>query len=159
MRVLLTFSEGPLDAARISDESGFAKRNVNDTLAGLANSRTVKARRSKNERIFLAYRDKWAALLEVGPTADFMPAFVSWVHLLPALTEIIAWLDDMSKTGYSDYMISSSARDLMERIAPDLETAGLDIRPKTPAHGAAYLSAFTDTLDGLLSLIGVGRTP
>jgi hypothetical protein len=157
MRVLLTFSDGPLDAARISDESGFAKRNVNDTLSGFVSSRTVKARRSKNERVFIAYRSKWAELLEVGPSAEFMPEFVSWVHLLPAFTEVIEWLDRMAETEYSEYMISSSARDLMERIASDLETAGLDVGPKTPSHGAAYLSTFVDTVDALLSLTSLGR--
>ena len=43
IRILLTFLDGPLDAARISDEAGFAKRNVSDTLAGLAASRVIKA--------------------------------------------------------------------------------------------------------------------
>jgi hypothetical protein len=42
---------------------------VSDTLAGLSASRVAKARWSGNERIFLAYRDKWATLLEVGPSA------------------------------------------------------------------------------------------
>lgn len=96
MRILLTFADGPLDAARISDESGFAKRNVNDTLSGLISSRTVKARRSRNERVFIAYRNKWAELLEVGRSAEFMPVFVSRVHLLPAFAEIIEWLDRMT---------------------------------------------------------------
>src|SRR6266700_1377427 len=68
MRVLLTCTNGPLDAARISDESAFAKRNVNDTLSSLVSSRAVKARRSTNERVFIAYRDKWAELLEIGPS-------------------------------------------------------------------------------------------
>lgn len=153
MRVLLTFPDGPLDAARISDESGFAKRNVNDTLTGLVSSRAVKARKSKNERIFLAYRDEWADLLGVGPSADFLPAFVSWVHLLPALAKVITWLDSMTRTEYSEYMISSSARDLMEQIAPDLEAAGLDTSPRTFAHGAAYLPDFLNTIDALLRLI------
>ena len=157
MRVLLTFPDGPLDAARISDESGFAKRNVSDTLSGLVSSRTAKARRSGNERLFTAYRSKWAELLGVGPSAELMPEFVSWVHLLPAFAEIIEWLDRMTETEYSEYMISSSARDLMELIAHDLETAGLDIRPATPSHGAAYLSTFVDTVDAILGLTSLGR--
>jgi hypothetical protein len=154
MRVLLTFPDGPLDAARISDESGFAKRNVNDTLSSLVSSRTVKARRSTNERVFIAYRDKWAKLLEVGPSAASMPVFISWVHLFPAFAEITEWMDRTAETEYSEYMISSSARDLMGRIAPDLEVAGLDIGPKTPSHGTAYLSAFVDTVDTLLGFVG-----
>jgi hypothetical protein len=156
IRVLLTFSDGPLDAARISDESGFAKRNVNETLSGLVSSRTVKARRSRNERVFTAYRNKWAELLEVGPSAEFMPLFVSWVHLLPAFAEVVEWLDRMADTEYSEYMVSSGARDLVERIAPDLEAASVEIGPKAPGHGTAYLSTFTDIIDALLRITGAG---
>ncbi len=152
MRILLTFADGPLDAARISDESGFAKRNVSDTLTALATSRVISARWSRNERHFMAHRDKWAVLLEAGPSAESMPAFVSWVHLLPAFAQIIDWLDHQIGSEDSDYLTASRARDLMERIAPDLETAGLDVLPKLPSHGAAYLPAFANTVDALLGL-------
>lgn len=151
VRILLTFTDGPLDAARISDEAGFAKRNVSDTLAGLVASRAVKARWSRNERHFIVYRDKWATLLEVGLSAEFLPEFVSWVHLLPASLEIIDWLDRVAVTEDSEYLISSRARDLMERVAPDLEMAGLDVLPKYPSHGTAYLSVFVDTVNSLLA--------
>ncbi len=154
VRILLTFTEGPLDAARISDEAGFAKRNVSDTLAALVASRVAKARWSGNERHFIAYRDKWAALLEVGASAKFMPQFVSWVHLFPASLEIIDWLDRVVATEDSEYLISSRARDLMERVAPDLEMAGLDVIPRFPSHGAAYLPVFVNTVDSLLAKIG-----
>jgi hypothetical protein len=39
MRVLLTFTEGSLDAARIADEAGFSKRNVSDALTALVASK------------------------------------------------------------------------------------------------------------------------
>jgi hypothetical protein len=155
MRTLLTFADGPLDAARISDEAGFAKRNVNDTLAGLSASRVVKARWSGNERIFLAYRDKWATLLEVGPSAKYMPTFVSWVHLFPASLEILAWLEKEAETTDSEYLISSRARDLMERVTPNLEMAGLAPIPNRPLPSAAYLPAFADTVESLLTRMGV----
>jgi hypothetical protein len=157
MRILLTFAEGPLDAARISDEAGFAKRNVSDTLVALTASRVVKARWSGNERLYLAYRQKWAALLEAGPSADHLPEFVSWVHLLPASLEILAWLEDEAESADSEYLISSRARDLMQRVAPDLEIAGLAPSPDRFLPGPAYLPAFGDTVDSLLVTIGSGR--
>jgi hypothetical protein len=159
MRILLTLPDGPLDAARISDESGFAKRNVSDTLAGLVASRVIKARWSGNERHFIAYRDKWATLLEVGPAAKNMPSFVSWVHLLPAALEIIAWLDNEAETKDSEYLISSRARSLMEHVTRNLEMAGIDLSPNRPVHGAAYLSAFAEAVESLLTLMGVGGRP
>jgi hypothetical protein len=155
MRILLTFPDGPLNAARISDEAGFAKRNVSDTLAGLSASRVVKARWSGNERIFRAYRDKWATLLEVGPSAKYMPAFMPWVHLLPASLEILAWLEKEAGTTDSEYLTSSRARDLIKRVTPDLGTAGLIPPPCRPLPGAAYLPAFADTVESLLTRMGV----
>jgi hypothetical protein len=125
-------------------------------LSSLVSSRAVKARRSRNERVFIAYRNKWAELLEIGPAAEFLPIFVSWVHLLPAFAEIIEWLDRVTETEYSEYMVSSSARDLIGRITPDLEVAGLDIEPRSPSHGAAYLSPFVDMVDALLAITRVG---
>jgi hypothetical protein len=153
IRVLLTFADGPLDAARISDEAGYAKRNVNETLTSLSTSRVVKARWRGNERNFIAYRNKWASLLEIGPSAESLPRFVSWVNLLPASLEIIDWLDGIVGTEISDYLISSQARDLMERVAPSLGMAGLDAVVHHRSHGTAFLPAFMQTVDSLLTRI------
>jgi hypothetical protein len=157
MRILLTFPDGSLDAARIADESGFAKRNVSDTLAGLVASRVIKARWSGNERQFITYRDKWATLLEVGPSAKYMPSFVSWVHLFPASLEIIEWLDNEADTEDSEYLISSRARSLMQHVSRNLEIAGVDFAQKRPAHGMAYLSTFAEAVESLLAMMGVGH--
>ena len=156
-RILLTFTDGPLDAARISDEAGFAKRNVNDTLTSLAASKVVKARWSRNERHFIVYRDKWASLLEAGPSAKSLPEFVSWVHLLPAALEIVDWLDRMAVTEDSEYLISSRARDLTERVAPELELAGLEVLLGFPGHGVAYLPAVVNMVDSLLAKMGTAH--
>jgi hypothetical protein len=157
MRVLLTLGDGSLDAARISDESGFAKRNVSDTLTRLVDSRVVKARWSGNERHFIAYRDKWATLLEVGLSAQQMPSFVSWVHLFPASLAIIAWLDDEAASEDSEYLISSRARSLMQHVTRDLDIAGVDVSPKRPAPGTAYLSTFAEAVESVLAMMRVGQ--
>ncbi len=54
MRVLLTWPDGPLDAARIADEAGFARRNVNDVLTSLTASGVITAAWAGNERHFTA---------------------------------------------------------------------------------------------------------
>jgi hypothetical protein len=158
MRILLTFDEGSLDAARIADEAGFSKRNVSDSLAALVSSRAIRASWSGNERTYLAYREKWAELLEIGPSADKLPSFVSWTHLLPALSEIFIWLETKAETTDSDYLISSSARDLTERVASDLEKAGLAFPPSRSFPGAAYLPAFVGTIESALTAIGAGQS-
>lgn len=120
MRVLLTWEQGPLDATRIADEAGFAKRNASDALTDLAASGAISAAWSGNERLFTADRSQWAALL--GRTE--LPAFVPWTHLLPAALEVICWLDTDSGTTDSDYLIASHARTVMDRITHDLQMAG-----------------------------------
>ena len=157
MRVLLTLRDGLLNAARISDECGFAKRNVNDTLTSLVTSRVVKARWSGNERHFIAYRDKWATLLEVGPSGGQIPLFVSWVHLFPAALEILTWLDDAAEANDSEYLISSQARSLIQHVTRDLQMAGIDVSPKRPAPGTAYLPVFAETVESVLAMMRSGQ--
>ncbi|HEU5390264.1 MAG TPA: hypothetical protein VFV73_30630 [Streptosporangiaceae bacterium] len=155
MRVLLTWSDGPLDAARIAEEAGFAKRNVNDVLTSLTASGVIKAAWAGNERHFTAYREKWDKLLDLaGPG---MPPFVSWVHLLPAALQIITWLDEKAGTAESDYLIASQARSLMNRLTRDLEAAGIDIPYRQPAHGTAYLSVFAEISHALLVRLGTAH--
>jgi hypothetical protein len=43
IRVLLTYRDGPLDAARIADESAFAKRNASEALTALAAAEAITA--------------------------------------------------------------------------------------------------------------------
>jgi hypothetical protein len=157
MRILLTYPGGPLDAARIADQAGFAKRNVGETLAGLVASRVVEARWSGNERHFAADRNKWATLLEVGPSAEFMPQFVPWIDLFAASLQIISWLDNEADTEDSEYLVSSRARDLVERLTANLEVAGLDVRPRRPVHGAAYLSIFADIVEAVLAKMSIAQ--
>src|ERR1700733_7652096 len=155
MRVLLTYPSGPLDAARIADEAGFAKRNISDVLTSLAASGVIKAAWAGNERQFTAYKDRWALLLDFAGTGT--PSFVSWVHLLPAALQIIRWLDEKVGTAESDYLIASQARSLMNGLARDLEAGGIDIQPRQPAHGTAYLPAFAETSNALLARLGAAH--
>jgi len=156
MRVLLTWPDGPLDAARIADEAGFAKRNISDVLTSLTASGVIKAAWAGNERHFTAYRQRWAQLLGLTAPAD-MPSFVSWVHLLPAALETITWLDDKTGTGESEYLVASQARSLVNRLARDLEAADIDIQHRQPGHGAAYLSVFAEISNALLARLGTAH--
>ncbi|HEY7265641.1 MAG TPA: hypothetical protein VH589_29670 [Trebonia sp.] len=156
MRVLLTYPAGPLDAARIADEAGFAKRNINDVLTSLTASGVIRAAWAGNERHFTAYRERWALILGLAGPAD-MPSFVSWVHLLPAALEIIMWLDEKADTAESDYLMASQARSLISRLTRDLEAADIEIQQRQPADGAAYLPVFAETSNALLARMGVGE--
>ena len=148
MRVLLTWPEGSLDAARIADEAGFAKRNISDVLTSSAASGVIRSTWAGNERHFTAHQQRWSTLL--GLTRQGMPAFVSWVHLLPAALQIMTWLDDKNGTAESDYIVASQARRLMKQLERDLETAGTDVPVLPPAHGIDYMSVFAETINAVL---------
>jgi hypothetical protein len=156
MRVLLTYPDGPLDAARIADEAGFNKRNINDVLTSLTTSGVIRAAWAGNERHFTAHRERWALFLNLPGPAD-LPSFVSWVHLLPAALEISMWLDAKTDTPESEYLIASQARRLMNRLTRDLEAADIDIQHRLPAHGAAYLPVFAETSNALLDRLGAAQ--
>ncbi len=51
------------------------------------------------------------------------------------------WLDEKAGTAESDYLIASQARSLMNRLARDLETAGIDIKHRQPAQPRARFLA------------------
>ena len=154
--MLLTYRDGPLDAARIADEVGFAKRNTSDVLTSLAASGVIKAVWAGNERQFTAYRERWALLLDIAGPAE-IPSFVSWVHLLPAALEIVLWLDEKSDSEESEYLIASQARELMNRRPRDLETADVDLPRRRSTHGTAYLPVFEEASNALLARLGAAQ--
>lgn len=156
MRVLLTYPDGPIDAARIADEAGFAKRNISDVLTSLTGSGVVKATWAGNERHFTTYRQRWEVLFDLNRHSD-VPSFVSWVHLLPAALEIAMWLDEKADTAESEYLIASQARRLMNSLTRDLEAAEIEIPDRQPAHGAAYLSVFAQATNALLARLEVSQ--
>jgi hypothetical protein len=155
MRVLLTYRDGPLDAARIADEAAFAKRNASAALAAVAASGVISANWSGNERHFRVRREPWATLLDLDDTPDF----VSWVHLLPAALEISTWLDERADADESEYLLASQARGLMDKVGRDLQRAGVDIRPPFPSEGPAYLPAFEAASDTILAALGAAKHP
>lgn len=154
MRILLTYPDRALDAARIADEVAYAKRNVNEALMSLVASGTVKTTWSGNERHFNADRDAWALLLRFGQ--EGVPLFVSWVYLLPAALELLLWLDSEMDSTDSAYIVASRTHDLMDRIADGLETAGIELPRGIPARGAEYLAVFEDINDRLLAQLETG---
>jgi len=69
--------------------------------------------------------------------------------------EIISWLETEAETTDSEYLISSRARDLTERVTADLESVGLAPTLSRPLPGAEYLSVLADTVESLLGRLDV----
>jgi hypothetical protein len=146
IRILLTAREGPLDAARIADEAAFTKRSVSDVLTAFGDIGVIHARWSANERVFLASPAKWTGLLEGATT----PTYVPWVHLFPLLMELLNWLERGFEEDASNYLVVSRARDLVEKLAPDLEVIGVVPPRGRSSSDSRYLAEFTQLVDSLL---------
>jgi hypothetical protein len=152
---LLTYRDGPLDAARIADEAAFAKRNTSEALGAVAASGAISATWSGNERHFRARREPWTALLGL----DDMPVFVSWVHLLPVALEISTWLDEKADSVESDYLLASQARSLIDKVGRDLHTAGVDMPRRPPSEGPTSRFALETVSDTILAALGTTQRP
>jgi hypothetical protein len=79
---------------------------------------------------------------------------VDWPGLLLCLRRILRWSRSTSDADLSDYIVSSSARDLLEKIRPDLEAAGIHLPRGTRSATAlddlaSIINDFTKLLDGL----------
>jgi hypothetical protein len=156
IRVLLTYADGPLDAARTADEVGFSKRNTSEALTALAASGVIKASWSGNERHFTASRDRWSGLLG-KERGTGLPSFVPWTRLLPAALEITIWLDTQARTTESEYLVASRARSLMDRVSRNLEMSGIEVPRDEATRGPDYLPVLADASQSLLTRLGIGE--
>jgi hypothetical protein len=129
VRVLLTTDAPRVNAQTLARSTGYAKRNVHETLAGLSKAGVVSAFTVAGEQRYKADRPAWAALLGCQP--DELPMHRDWPQLLGALRRILRWSEHPELETMSDYLRASSARDLLETIRPDLDFAGIhtDLSP------------------------------
>jgi hypothetical protein len=146
VRFLLTSGVADANALAIADAAGYAKRNVNETLAALVAAGDVERYVLGNEGRYSVDRARWADFLGVAP--DELPTYRDWPRLLLALRELDRWLDDARLADLSDYMRASEARALMERLEPTLTAAGVLV--SRDGAGAGYWPTFEQNIGRLL---------
>jgi hypothetical protein len=125
VRVLLTTDAPRVNAQTLARSTGYAKRNVHEALTGLSTAGVVSAFTVNGEQRYKAGRPAWAALLGCPP--DELPSDRDWPQLLGALRRIFRWSSQPELATMSDYLLASSARDLLEGIRPDLAFAGIPV--------------------------------
>lgn len=146
MRALLTIDAPRADAAVIAGAAGYTRRNVIEALNALADAGVVTAVRTGGEERYGVDRAAWLGVLP-GPSA----AHVDWIQLLSALSEILRWLREPASQELSEYLAASAARDLIERVRPDLEYAGVVVPRRTTS--AEALDDLDDVLRQVLGLL------
>jgi hypothetical protein len=154
VRYLITFSETAVPAQSIAEAAGYAKRNVNETLAALVASRTVTTFEVGNERRYLLNRALWDQLLELQPGAR--PTYRDWPRLLSALRRLNRWLEDSKLDQLSSYMLASEARTLMDELGSGLATAGVLLPSTASAQGEEYWTVFEESVERTLSALTNG---
>ena len=145
VRYLLTTEHPEASTQQVTEAAGFAKRNVGESLAALAEAGALEARWRGNELVYRTDRRRWVNLL--GGDIGELPDFVDWIHLFRALLAIPRWLDEDAASERSEYLRSSEARQLVDRIRPGLLAAGVPVPDERGAHGPAFWPVFVDTVE------------
>jgi hypothetical protein len=155
VRVLLSIDAPWVNAQTLAQSTGYAKRNVHEALAGLSKAGVVSAFAVAGEQRYKANRPAWAALLGCSP--DEMPPGRDWPQLLGALRRILRWSYRPEFATMSDYLLASSARDLIEAIRPDLAFAGITTNFKSVPDDAQ--DDIEGVIEHLLKRIGAASFP
>ncbi|MEZ5100282.1 MAG: hypothetical protein R3C15_10895 [Thermoleophilia bacterium] len=148
VRFLLTSRAPDADALSIADAALFAKRNVNETLAALVAAGEVRRYARGNQGRYALDRDRWAAFLDLD--VESIPTYVDWPRVLSVTREIDRWLADPRLDDLSDYMRSSEARALVDRLERPLGHLGIMV---PPASGPDFWPAFEETVARVLERI------
>ena len=125
VRCLLTIDAPRVSAPVVAQATGLSVRNVHEALASLHSARVVLMVGIGNELRYAADRERWAAFL--GNDGAVVAAHRDWPQLLGALRRTLRWLWRPDLDGMSDYLLASSARDLLEEVGGDLAYAGIPV--------------------------------
>ena len=150
VRVLMLHRGGELKIATIADAAGFAKRNVNEALTGLAEAGVIQVRCRGKENLYAMHPAHWLELLELREKD--LPEWLDWPKLFRTFSLIHRWQDNVTRRELSLYMQSSEARQLMRRLAPDLSGAlpGLRLTDDRLYQGEDYLRVFVNDTERIL---------
>jgi hypothetical protein len=124
-RVLLTAESPTVGAGDLAASAGYARRNVLEAIASLAQAGVVSVSRLHGDRRFAVDKGAWAGLL--GLDRDEMPEGREWPQLLGALTRVRRWLRNVEGGDLSEYMLASRTRDLLDEITTPLSHAGVPV--------------------------------
>jgi hypothetical protein len=146
-RLLFTMEDPGLTSATLARAAGFTKRNVHEALSAFELAGVVSSFGAGYELRYRTDHERWAEFLGVRESIEH----VDWIPILLSLRRTLRWSREASRAEPSDYLLSSSARDLLERIRPDLQAAAVDVPAgRSAATALDDLSAVTKQIFDLL---------
>jgi hypothetical protein len=123
IRIMLCVHAPWMAAGALARTSLYAKRNVHDVLAGLADAGAISVFTTSGEQRYTIDKSAWAALLDLAP--EKLPSHREWPQLLAVLRTILRWSRQPDLIEVSDYLRASATRQLLEHIRPELAFAGV----------------------------------
>jgi len=150
LRALLTTDAPRISSGVLNASAGFARQNVREGLNQLTEAGVVVSTSIGSEQFFSVRRADWSQLL--GLDEAELPTHREWIQILGSLRLLLRWLRDPRTEELSDYMRSSEARQLYERLAPDLRFAGIPTGDGT-ATGTAYWDEFAGSVRAVLAAL------
>jgi hypothetical protein len=134
VRIMLCVDAQRMTAGALARSSAYAKRNVHDALAGLADAGAISMFTISGEQRYTIDKSAWAALLDVAP--EQLPSHREWPQLLAVLRTILRWSRQPNLIDASEYLRASATRELLERIRPELAFAGVKTNLRATAAEA-----------------------
>ena len=144
VRVLLSVDAPRMSVQALAASTGYAKRNVQEAAASLRVAGVAESSTIGNEQRFQLPRERWLDLLELPRP----PLHTDWPQLFRAFRVLLGWLREEHNEALSEYMLSSEARRVLERVAEDLRFAGVPVAVGGP-DGAEYWRHFVSVIRDL----------
>ena len=151
VRVMVGSGTPRMTAQALAKTVGYAKRNVHDALAGLTAAQVLDGFTIGGEQRYAIDKNVWGSFLQIAP--DELPVHLDWPQLFGALRSILRWSGEQTQTTKSAYLLASGARQLLDRIAPELAFAGIPSqRRATASFALEELQRVTNSLLSALDL-------
>lgn len=135
VRIMLCMTYAPqMTAGALARASAYAKRNVHEALAGLADAGVISVFTISGEQRYTIDKRTWAALFDLAP--EQLPSHREWRQLLAVLRTILRWSRQPDLIETSEYLRASATRQLLERIRPELAFAAVTTNLRATAADA-----------------------
>jgi hypothetical protein len=140
------------DLKTIALATGYTSRAVRTAAEEMALARFIHEIEGPPSS-YLANPKTWGSVLEIyrlGPSATERPSIPPWRFWSVAfafLTAVIDWEREASQQGWSSYVASSRARDLMEAQRRRLRYLDVKLVSGADARGAEYLQSFREIVE------------
>ena len=153
---LLTHETG--HPAEIARAAYYHKRSIQNALVEMNHSGVVEIRQAGREKHYWLRAAEWKALLQ---RSGQLPQWICWPPVLSALEQIWLKLNDPQLEALEPLMLASELRQLMIKVRPALERAGLDkaLSDDRQYLAESYLPVFLSDITGLVGGMSFNYEP